>query len=318
MITLYGIEQGRVACLAATAGPPTYDSIAGARWVDVQSPDAAELALVQQLLQVPLPGSGDIAEIEPSSRCYTDADGIHLHSLFLGPEAARRVTSSVVCVLQSARLITMRDGDLADFRMLHARAEAGQLESRNTAELLLTVLGMKVDTLADHLEEIHRKLEHTSQLVLTQKSPWLAEAIDQLATAEDLNGKIDLCLMDTKRDVSFLLKHLRALPDQQEFCSEIMQDIDTLMAHNIFLADKIKFQMGSTQGFISIEQNQIIKTLSVAAVVFLPPTLVASIYGMNFLHIPELEWRLGYPWALGLMFVSAALPFWYFRRKGWL
>jgi magnesium transporter len=316
VISLFNIEQGLVSCIAAA--PVSFELIAAARWVDVQSPDEQELALVQQLLQTKLPGSGDIAEIEPSSRCYTDADGIHLHSLFLGAESPRRATSSVVCILQAARLITLRDCELADFRLLHGRAGLGQLESRNTAELLLTVLDMKVDTLADHLEDIHRQLEHTSYLVLRQKSPWLAEAIDKLATAEDLNGKIDLCLMDTKRDVSFLLKHMRSMPDQQEFCGEIMQDIDTLMAHNIFLADKIKFLMESTQGFISIEQNQIIKTLSVAAVVFLPPTLVASIYGMNFLHLPELAWQLGYPWALGLMLASAALPLWYFKRKGWL
>lgn len=315
MISLFAIEQGLVSPAVDAVNP---DTLAAARWIDVVSPDASELALLQRLLQLPLPGSRDIAEILPSSRCYTDADGIHLHSLFLGGEALRRPTSSVVCILQPARLITIRDRELADFHLLHTRAGAGQLESRNTAELLLTVLGMKVDTLADHLEEIHRRLELTSELVLRQKSPWLAEAIDKLATAEDLNGKIDLCLMDTKRDVSFLLKHLRSLPEQQEFCGEIMADIDTLMAHNIYLADKIKFLMESTQGFISIEQNQIIKTLSVAAVVFLPPTLVASIYGMNFLHIPELAWLLGYPWALGLILFSAALPLWYFRRKGWL
>jgi len=316
VIHLFTIGEGLVA--AGDSGPLPADGLAAAQWIDVQAPDAAELAQLQQLLQVPLPGSSDIAEIEPSSRCYVDVDGIHLHSLFLGEPSIRRSTSSVVCILQPSRLITLRDSDLADFRLLHARVRLGQLESRNPAELLLNLLDTKVDALADHLEEIHSELEQTSHLVLAQKSPFLAQAIDRLATAEDLNGKIDLCLMDTKRDVSFLLKHLRTMPEQQELCTEIMQDIDTLMAHNIFLADKIKFLMESTQGFISIEQNQIIKTLSVAAAVFLPPTLVASIYGMNFVYMPELEWLLGYPWALGLILVSAALPFWYFKHKDWL
>lgn len=316
MIHLFTIGQGLVAALGS--GPRTADVLASAHWIDAQAPDAAELAQLQQLLQIPLPGSSDIAEIEPSSRCYVDIDGIHLHSLFLGEADVRRPTSSVVCILQPTRLVTLRDSDLADFQLLHSRVLSGQLESRNPAELLLTVLDTKVDALADHLEEIHRGLEQTSHLVLTQKSPFLAQAIDKLATAEDLNGKIDLCLMDTKRDVSFLLKHLRTMPEQQELCTEIMQDIDTLMSHNGFIGDKIKFLMESTQGFISIEQNQIIKTLSVAAVVFLPPTLVASVYGMNFMHIPELQWLLGYPWALGLILLSAALPYWYFKRKGWL
>ena len=98
----------------------------------------------------------------------------------------------------------------------------------------------------------------------------------------------------------------------------VMRDVDTLMSHNTFLFDKINFLMDSTQGFINIEQNQIIKTFSIAAVVFLPPTLVASIYGMNFDFMPELQWKLGYPWALGLMVLAGMAPYVYFKRKGWL
>ena len=97
-----------------------------------------------------------------------------------------------------------------------------------------------------------------------------------------------------------------------------MRDVETLMSHTTFLFDKINFLMDSTQGFINIRQNQIIKTFSIAAVVFLPPTLVASAYGMNFSHMPELEWLLGYPWALGLMLLSGFAPYWFFKRKGWL
>jgi len=224
----------------------------------------------------------------------------------------------VACILQPNRMITIRDTELADFRLLRMRARRGQVESHSPAELLVTLLEQKVENLADNLEDIHRNLENTSYLVLEEENSDLEEAIAQLAKSEDSNGKIRLCLMDTQRAISFLLRHLRSYPELQESCREIMRDIDTLMSHTTFLFDKINFLMDSTQGFINIEQNQIIKIFSIAAVVFLPPTLVASMYGMNFVNMPELQWMLGYPWALGLMVISGITPYLFFKYKGWL
>ena len=154
------------------------------------------------------------------------------------------------------------------------------MEVQSPQDLLVTLLEQKVENHADALEDLHRQLEKISYMVL--------------------------------------LRHLKTQPEQSESLREIMRDIETLMSHTTFLFDKINFLMESTQGFINIEQNQIIKTFSIAAVVFLPPTLVASIYGMNFDYMPELKWLLGYPWALGLMVMSGIAPYWYFKRKGWL
>ena len=138
-----------------------------------------------------------------------------------------------------------------------------------------------MENLADNLADIHRKLEDVSYLVLEEIDSDLENAIDQLAKLEDSNGKIRLCLMDTQRSIAFLQRHLRSHPELQEIAREIMRDVDTLMTHTTFLFDKINFLMDSTQGFINIAQNKIIKIFSIAAVVFLPPTLVASIYGIN-------------------------------------
>lgn len=316
MITLFSIDAGKVAHTEAGL-EPSAASLEEANWIDVVNPDAAQKALLQGFLRTALPGSGDLEEIEPSSRCYVDAAGLHLHSLFLIDDGDRKGTHSVVCILQRNRLLTMRSCEVDDFTSLHVRARLGLLESKSAAELLLVVLETKVDTLADSLEEIHRKLEGTTKLVLENRDPALASAIDQLAKAEDCNGKILLSLMDTKRDVAFLLKHFRDQPLLAEVCGEIMHDIDTLMVHNSFLFNKINFLMESTQGFISIQQNQIIKTLSIATVVLLPPTLVASIYGMNFINMPELQWKFGYAWALLLMVFSGVLSLWFFKRKDW-
>lgn len=289
-----------------------------ADWIDAHEPDDGERALLQSLLHTDLPDYDDVEEIEASARCFVDQAGIHVHAMFLTQAEGRHSTVSVACILQGNRLITIREGDLSDFRLLRMRARRGQVECRTPAELLVTLFEQKVENHADTLEDIHRQLEAVSHLVLEDEDAELEEAISRLARLEDSNGKVRLCLMDTQRNISFLIRHLRSLSDHAETLREVMRDVDTLMSHTTFLFDKINFLMDSTQGFINIEQNKIIKIFSIAAVVFLPPTLVASIYGMNFAHMPELQWLLGYPWALGLMLASGFAPYWYFKRKGWL
>ncbi|MDL0433692.1 magnesium/cobalt transporter CorA [Marinobacter sp. TBZ242] len=289
-----------------------------ADWIDAHEPDEDERALLQHMLCTELPEPDEVEEIETSARCFVDQAGIHVHSLFLAQSEGRHTTVSVACILQKNCLITIREGDLADFRLLRMRAHKGQVEVQSPQDLLVTLLEQKVENHADALEDLHRQLEKISYMVLEDEESELEDAIGKLARLEDSNGKIRLCLMDTQRDISFLLRHLKTQPEQSESLREIMRDIETLMSHTTFLFDKINFLMESTQGFINIEQNQIIKTFSIAAVVFLPPTLVASIYGMNFDYMPELKWLLGYPWALGLMVMSGIAPYWYFKRKGWL
>jgi magnesium transporter len=124
--------------------------------------------------------------------------------------------------------------------------------------------------------------------------------------------------MDTRRAVSFMMRSKMLNAEQFEEARQILRDIESLDRHTAFLFDKINFLMDATVGFININQNKIIKIFSVASVAFLPPTLIASIYGMNFKILPELDWSLGYPFALALMIASAITPFWYFRRRGWL
>ena len=139
-----------------------------------------------------------------------------------------------------------------------------------------------------------------------------------MAREEDLNGRIRRNMMDTRRAVSFLMRGRLLNAEQFDDARQILRDIESLDGHTAFLFDKINFLMDATVGFININQNKIIKIFSVASVAFLPPTLIASIYGMNFRLFPELNWDWGYPFALVLMVASAITPFWYFRRRGWL
>lgn len=316
MLRIFNIEHGTIK--ERSRGDASVLAVTGAAWIDAHEPSDEEREQLERLLRTELPESDDVEEIEASARYFIDGAGIHVHSLFLLQSEGRHSTATVACILQNARLITVRDDDLADFRLLRMRARRGQVEVQTPQELLVTLFEQKVENLADALEDIHRKLEGVSHLVLEDQEAELEDAIDQLAKLEDSNGKVRLCLMDTQRSISFLQRQLRNWPELQETCREVMRDVDTLMSHTAFLFEKINFLMDSTQGFINIEQNQIIKIFSIAAVVFLPPTLIASIYGMNFVAMPELRWLFGYPWALVLMVVSGFAPYWYFKRKGWL
>ncbi|WP_022949504.1 magnesium/cobalt transporter CorA [Methylohalobius crimeensis] len=317
MLRLFKIRSGLITKLNATGIKQALD-IGGADWIDVRDPDETERALLHKLLRTALPHGEEVEEIESSARYFVDEAGIHIHLLFLAQSEGRHATTSVACILQPNRLITIRDTNLADFRLLRMRARRGRLECQSPAELLVTILDQKVENHADNLEDIHRRLEGVSYMVLEDENSELEDAISQLARLEDSNGKIRLCLMDTQRSIAFLQRHLRERPELQQTCIDITRDIETLMSHTTFLFEKINFLMESTQGFINIEQNQIIKIFSIAAVVFLPPTLIASIYGMNFQFMPELDEPWAYPTALGLMILSGIAPYWIFKRKGWL
>lgn len=287
-------------------------------WIDLQDPNAEERWLVESLYPESLPEADEVDEIEASARYFTEGPDIHIHSLFLYTAEGRHRTGTVAFTLKPDRLLSVRDVEMADFRLMRLRARRGWVETHTPLQIMTTLFDQKVDNLADQLEDLHRDLEEISSLVLEQRAEGeMEEALDRLSRLEDSNGKIRLCLMDTQRSLSFLLRHIRQNPEAMESCRESLRDLDTLMQHATFVFEKINFLMDAALGFINIQQNQIIKTFSIAAVVFLPPTVVASIYGMNFDTMPELHWLLGYPWALLLMALSGVAPYLYFKRKGW-
>ena len=317
MLHIFNIVDATLRELRNSSGE-TPVSITDAAWIDVTDPSPDERMMIESIHKAPLPDPDEMEEIEASARFFIDAAGIHVHSLFLYQSEGRHRTESVAFILNDKQLLTFRDTELPDFRLLRMRTHRGWVEAKNSLDIMLALLEQKVENLADSLENIHQRLEDVSHLVLEDEEGQLEEAIDKLAKLEDSNGKIRMCLMDTQRSISFLQRHIRSYPEQQETCREIFRDIETLMSHTAFLFEKINFLMDAAQGFINIEQNQIIKIFSIAAVVFLPPTLVASMYGMNFQLMPELSWEFGYPMAVLLMVLSGIAPYWYFKRKGWL
>ncbi len=317
MLRLFKIHHNLIHKLDCKS-PITPSDLQQADWIDAQEPDERERDLLEHLIRDELPESDDMEEIETSARYFIDDSGLHLHSLFLSQTEGRHETETVAFILQTKRLITIREADIADFRLFRMRARHKMISCQSVSELMITLLEHKIENLADIVEELHSKLGDLSQDVLENENCDLQAAISQLAKLENSNGKIRLCLMDSMRELSFLQRHLIKHPELLEICRKIMRDIDSLQSHTAFLFEKINFLMDSIQGFINIRQNQIIKIFSIAAVIFLPPTVVASIYGMNFEFMPELDWKYGYPTAIFIMILSAIAPYLFFKHKGWL
>lgn len=317
MIRTFALEAGKLR-EQEYAEPLSQPGLESASWIDLQDADEQERHAIEQLFPQSLPDADEVEEIESSARYFVEGDDLHVHSLFLYQSEGRFRTATVAFTLNPQRLISSRDVELPDFRLTRLRARRGWIEATSPLQVLTSLFEQKVDNLADQLEDLHRTLEQISNEVLEDREADLGEQLDKLAKLEDSNGQIRLCLMDTQRSTSFLLRHIRQEQTEVNTCREILRDLDTLMSHATFVFEKINFLLNAAQGFINIRQNQIIKIFSIAAVVFLPPTLVGTIYGMNFHTMPELDWVFGYPMALGLMIVSAISPYLFFKHKGWL
>ena len=318
MLTIYELNKENYLIPSQAQDNLKLHALSNALWLDLVDPTEEERALMETQHRLPLPETEDVEEIEASARSFQDEAGLHIHSLFLHTVDDRRRNSSVAFTLHEGQLITLREREIPAFRLLRMRAKRQPGMALDAVSILLALFEIKIDDLADTLEEVYTGLEYTSNHVLEENDDPIESDIDELAMHEDTNGKVRLCLLDTQRALTFLLRHGKLSADHAETARELLRDIESLLPHNSFVFDKINFLMNAAMGFISIEQNKIIKIFSIAAVVFLPPTMIASIYGMNFRLMPELNWGLGYPWALGLMVLSGVTPYLFFKRKGWL
>ena len=295
-------------------------------WVDLESPTADEKNWINERFGVSIPSDAVDDDLEESARFYEDDNGeLHIRSDFLidagdgpGAESARNVR--VAFILFQNVLFTIHDEDLPVFRLLRLRARRTPALIEDARDVLLKLYDADAEYSADALEGVYDELEVVSARVLKDEvnDTIAAEALAAIAREEDLNGRIRRNMMDTRRALSFMMRSRMLSAEQFEEARQILRDIDSLDSHTAFLFDKINFLMDTIVGFININQNKIIKIFSVASVAMLPPTLIASIYGMNFKLMPELDWAAGYPFALALMAASVAAPFIYFRRKGWL
>jgi magnesium transporter len=290
-------------------------------WIDVVDPEEDELIWIKEAVGVLLPELDDLGDLEASARYFEADDGhLHIRTDFLLDEEETSRNVRVAFVLTKQVLFSIHDEDLPVFRLVRLRARLRPGSVSNAKDVLLDLYSTDAEYSADALEEVYENLERAGKRVLSDdiNDADAAEVLETIATEEDTNGRIRRNVMDTRRALSFLMRSKLLSDEQQEEARQILRDIDSLENHTAFLFDKINFLMDATVGFINLNQSKIIKIFSVVSVALMPPTLLASIWGMNYRYMPELDETWGYPMAIAAMIVSAIIPLFYFHSKGWM
>jgi magnesium transporter len=296
-------------------------------WIDLHAPTIDEEHETEALLGVDLPTREDIESIEPSSRLYIEDGALFMTaSVICKSEGRRAETTDVAFILVCDKLVTVRYGEPKAFSLFAQKARRNPDVCRNGITTLVNLLEAVVDRTAEVLEKTDDEVDALPDMVFSDGSPKRRTTADLEATIVRIGilqrrtAKIRDSLVSLGRAVGFLLT-LRDPSFDAELKSHVKslaRDIASLSDHTSYTTANIAFLLDATLGLINIEQNGIIKFFSVVAVVLLPPTLVGTVYGMNFEIMPELQWSLGYPFAIFLMVISAVVPYLWFRRLGWL
>lgn len=330
MLRIYSHNQNHLACtLSDGLSEPEAGGIPV--WYDLVNPTVSEEHFVEQRLGVSVPTRAEMQDIEPSARLFNDGDTETLTITALSSiQDDNPIKTPVTFVLRGTTLVTVRYADPKPFILFDARATrtngkaylSGENVMIGLLEAIIDRLAQLLETTGDDIDAISREVFRNRTRKSAHKGADLQGLIEQIGGKGDMLTLVRESLISILRLTSF---HQTRDPTNTKIAREIRQELKVLQRdaaalgdHAGFLADKVNFLLDATLGLINLEQNQIIKIFSVASVVFLPPTLVASLYGMNFRVMPELEWQLGYPFALGAMVLSAILPYLFFKRKGWL
>lgn len=303
-----------------------------ARWIDLVSPTNDEVTALEMLTGIDFPSRDEMDDVEPSSRLYAEDGAIFMiATLATELETHEPVRTPVTFVLKHGRLVTVRYGQPRSFDLFAGHATNKPGENLSTGEaIMMGLIEAVIDRYADALESKGLELDGISRRIFRKRNPNAVESHNLQFVIEDIGraGDFLALIRESLSNLQRLLTYYTAVSEvragnkvdgeTRDTIRLVQRDVTALSELSASMASKVTFLMDATLGLINLEQNQIIKIFSVAAVALLPPTLIASIYGMNFEIMPELQWRFGYPAAVGGMVLSAALPYFYFRKKRWL
>lgn len=327
MLSLYTRAEGVVSTLSLLEEGTLADD---AVWIDLFNPTSEEERAVERALGVEMPTHEEMREIEVSSRLYHEDGAIYMTATVLSKSDTAQPEATVVTfILVGERLVTLRYGEPMPFRTFSSRCQRQQILRTSGEAILMGLLDAVIDRIADLLERVGFDIDALSRAVFepesngtpaSQNGDDFKAMLRRIGRNGDLASKCRESLVSINRMLTFIaaLADLPARRDIDARLGTLSHDVQSLSDHVNFLSNKVNFLLDATLGMINIAQTNIIKIFSVAATVFLPPTLIASIYGMNFEHMPELDWMIGYPLALVLMVASAVLPYFFFKHKGWL
>jgi len=317
MIRVFYIHEGRVNWIK---NPDDLEFPAEDRiiWVDLQHPDNEEKAAVEKKFNLEFQTPQEMAEIESSSRYIEYEERIEANTNFVEVDGGNAYVRQVSFILQDNTLFSLRNSDMRAFaeavrKLKTIRKSPGLLGS----QILMLLLEVRIDLDADFIEYVTRQTTILSRK-LTKKKEYGEEILIQITELQENMILIRESITDKQRLVSSLIKSSLIKDTEKDRLRIVMKDINSLLQHTEFGFERLEYLQDTFMGLVNIEQNQVIKIFTVVTVAFMPPTLIASIYGMNFRYMPELFWSWGYPIALALMILSSLLFLWYFRRRGWL
>lgn len=300
-------------------------TLADAIWVDLLNPSGKEFEILKDYFGFKIPTRAEMVEIEVSSRLYVlDGNLFMTAAMISNSETEDPKLDPVTFILTNKQLITIRYIEPQAFKLFVSQVNNNNIVYNDSILLLLDLLDAVIDRIADILEHIGMTVDGYSKLVFNdednEKGKDYKVILKKIATSSDLNAKAQDSLVSFNRLLPFLLNSSSSRIDKlmKLRIINLRKDILSLSHHTQMVSSKISFLLDATLGLVNIEQNNIIKIFSVAAVIFLPPTLIASIYGMNFRFIPEFSWKYGYFLAIGLMGIAAWAPYKYFKYRKWL
>ena len=299
-------------------------------WFDLFNPsvDRAEELFVEAALKVDVPTREEVNTLEISSRLYQEDGAVFLtETMLANTDHMDPRTVSMTFVLKGNRLVTLRYDEFPPLKLCVDRAMKPGSGCITGQSMFKSIVETTLDRIGEVLESVGAKIDRLSHQIFLDKGSksfsnrTFKEVLLTLGREETVVSKVRDSLVNLGRMSVFVVQAANSGLVSRElevFFRTEGRDIEALAQYVSHLTSKITFLLDATLGLVSIEQNAIIKIFSVAAVLFLPPTLIASIYGMNFHRMPELSWEFGYPMALILMVISALLPVWFFRNRGWL
>ena len=301
-----------------------------ATWIDLEEPTHAEDKLVEQCIKVQVPTRQDMSEIEPSSRLREQNGALYLTmNALYGVEEGQPSSDPITFVLTKDRLVTVRYVTPKPIRTFEQNARRDRSLVADAATAFGNLLDAIVDRLADELEAVGREFEKISAQTFARSkdarripADRLTALLTRIGRAQTLLAKIRETSVSTLRLLGFLANssHLKSAEKAaaRDRIASLSNDVHSLVEYSSFLGDNFMFVLDAALGLISIEQNAAMKVFSWVAVVLMPPTLLAGIWGMNFKHMPELAWIDGYPIALVSIALSAVLPFWILKHFDWI
>ncbi len=285
-------------------------------WLDMGSPTEIERQWVREVYGHEAQYLEDLSQIEASARCFRDQHGQHLRLYFLQTEETVR-NVDVGFTIEGNRLFTLHAGEVKVLRSFHTETEGLSRQPTDALSILTGINELRVALLADVFERLHTELDTLSGAIFSNPEGGMQRTLQSLGRIEDINGKGRLGMIENRRALSAFAASLKDTGHAVAIES-LLRDADSLMSHSQYLFDKADFLMDAALGMIDIQHSKRLGIFTVLSVVLMPPTLIASIYGMNFRHMPELSWIFGYPLALVLMLAVAIGPVLYLRHKDWL